>query len=118
MNATPDRRGRVLFWLAYATAWAALGTWLAINVIIGRRNGGQPIAAWEPMTWELSSVALMSVLAVAVYKFEQRVPLSGPQWWRRLPAHLVTVIGFSTIHPLGMVGIRQIVYALAGSHYD
>src|ERR1700694_4565398 len=118
MNAAPDCRDRALFWMAYAAAWAALGTWLAITVFIGRRNAGQPIAAWEPMTWELSSVALMAVLAIAVYKFEQRVPLSGPQWLRHLPAHILAVIGFSAVHTLGMVGIRQIVYTAAGSRYD
>jgi two-component system, LytTR family, sensor kinase len=114
----PDRRSRVAFWMAYAAAWAALGTWLGINVIIGHRNGGMPIAAWEPMTWELSSVALMAVLAVAVYRFEQRVPLSGPQWWRHLPVHILAAIAFSAVHTAGMVGIRQIVYSLYGSRYD
>jgi two-component system, LytTR family, sensor kinase len=120
MSASPlrDRRSRVLFWMAYAAAWAALGTWLGINVIIGHRNSGQAIAAWEPMTWELSSVALMAVVAVAVYQFERRVPLSGPQWLRHLPAHIVAAIAFSAVHTAGMVGIRQIVYNLYGSRYD
>jgi two-component system, LytTR family, sensor kinase len=113
-----ERRSVALFWAGYAFAWIALGTWLGINVIIGHRNSGQPIAAWEPMTWELSSVALMAVLAVAVYRFERRLPLSGPGWPRHLPAHVLAAVAFSAIHTLGMVGIRQVVYAAAGSRYD
>lgn len=50
--SVPDQRNRMLFWAVYSEAWVSLGLWLAINVIIGRRNSGQPIAAWEPMTWE------------------------------------------------------------------
>lgn len=120
MDSAPvsDRRNRILFWMAYAVAWAALGAWLGINVIIGHRNSGQPIAAWEPMTWELSSAALMAVLAVLVYKFERRLPLSGPHWLHRLPWHVPAAIGFSAVHTLGMVGIRRFVYAIAGSRYD
>src|SRR5450755_2476416 len=95
MDSAPvsDRRNRILFWMAYAVAWAALGAWLGINVIIGHRNSGQPIAAWEPMTWELSSAALMAVLAVLVYKFERRLPLSGPHWLHRLPWHVPALLG-------------------------
>ncbi|MDR3387094.1 MAG: histidine kinase [Rudaea sp.] len=114
----PERRSRTLFWVGYAAAWAALGLWLAVNVIIGRRNGGQPIAAWEPMTWELSSAALMAVLAVLVYKFERRVPLTGRDWLRRLPLHVPAALVFSAVHTFGMVGIRRLVYAIAGSRYE
>jgi two-component system LytT family sensor kinase len=120
MNASQgsERRRRLLFWACYAAAWAALGLWEASNVIIGRRNSGQPIDAWEPLTWELSSTALMAVLAVLVYHFERRFPLSGPGWLRRLPVHAPAAIVFSAVHTLGMVGIRKWVYALAGSYYD
>jgi len=120
MNALPARCDpvRVLFWIAYGAAWLALGLWLAINVIIGHRNNGPPIASWEPLTWELSSTLIMSVLAVLVYRYEQRVPLSGPGWLRRLLFHVPAAIVFSAIHTFGMVSIREIVYKIAGSHYD
>jgi sensor histidine kinase YesM len=119
MNPSPgsDRR-RVLFWACYVAAWTALGLWEASNVIIGRRNGGQPIDAWEPLTWELSSTALMAVLALFVYAFERRFPLSGPGWLRRLPLHVPAAIVFSAAHTLGMIGIRKWVYSIEGRHYD
>ena len=115
---TAPKRNRALFWIGYGAAWIALGLWLGINVVIGHRNSGQPIAAWEPMTWELSSVLVMGFLTVAIYRFEQRVPLSGSGWPSRLPLHVPFVIAFSAVHTVAMVGIRQVVYAIAGAHYD
>jgi two-component system LytT family sensor kinase len=109
---------RPLFWLAYVCAWLALGVWLAINVVIGRRNAGMPLPAWEPFTWELSSVAVMALLAVAVHRFERRFPLSGPHWPRHLAPHLPAAVLFSLLHTIGMVAIRKLVYTAAGSNYD
>lgn len=104
--------------LAYAGAWLAIGLWLGINVVIGHRNSGSTIPAWEPMTWELSSAATMAVLALAIAAFERRFPLSGPRWPHRLWAHLVAVPVFSLLHTAGMVGIRKVVYLLQGQSYD
>ena len=111
-------RSRVLFWLGYAAFWVGLGTWLGINVVIGHRNSGQPIEAWEPLTWELSSTLTLAVLAALVYRYERRFPLSGPGWTGRLPRHVPAAIVFSAVHTLGMVGIRKIVYTFAGARYD
>jgi len=111
-------RSRTLFWFGYALAWIAVGAWLGLNVVIGHRNSGQPIPAWEPLTWELSSALVMGVLAVFVYRFERRWPLSGPGWTHRLWPHAPAALVFSAIHTLGMVGIRQVVYAEAGGRYD
>jgi two-component system LytT family sensor kinase len=116
--STTSHRSRASFWIGYAAAWIAIGAWLGLNVVIGRRNGGMPIAAWEPLTWELSSSVVVGVLAVAIYHFERRWPLSGAHWLRRLPLHIPAAIAFSLVHTLGMVGIRRLVYAAAGSRYD
>ena len=118
MNS-PLRDGRkLLFWMAYACTWLALGTWFGLNVIIGHRNSGQPIAAWEPLTWELSSVAVLGVLAVFAYHFERRFPLSGADWPRRLAIHVPAAIVFSAIHVVVMVGIRKLIYLAHGQNYD
>ncbi|HET7925613.1 MAG TPA: hypothetical protein VFL30_11985, partial [Rhodanobacteraceae bacterium] len=111
-------RSRALFWLGYAAAWIAVGLWLGLNVVIGFRNSGRSMPAWEPVTWELSSAVVTAVLAVAVYRFERRWPLSGAHWPSRLPLHVPAVLVFSALHTLGMVGIRHAVYAAVGSRYD
>ena len=119
MNAPRTvERSRALFWLGYAAAWIAVGLWLGLNVVIGFRNSGRSMPAWEPVTWELSSAVVMAVLAVGVYRFERRWPLSGPHWLRRVPLHVPAVFVFSALHTLGMVGIRHAVYAAFGSRYD
>ncbi len=106
------------FWLAYVAAWLALGLWNGVNAIIGLRNWDRAIPAWQPMSWELSSVAVLAVLAVAVARFERRVPLSGAGWPRRLPLHVPAALAFSVVHTLSMVGIRKLVYAAHGARYD
>jgi two-component system, LytTR family, sensor kinase len=116
-TAPPPRR-RILPWIGYAGAWLGIGLWLGINVVIGHRNSGSHVPAWEPMTWGLSSAAVIALLAIAVYRFERRYPLSGSDWLRRLPIHIPAAIVFSLVHTLGMVGIRKIVYALNGGSYD
>lgn len=116
--AAAARSRSLLGWIAYAAAWLALGLWLALNTIIGRRNGGEPIPAWQPLTWELSSVAVVGSLAVAVAAFERRWPLSGPGWPRRLPYHVVAAFAFSLVHVWSMFGLRMLVYAVAGRRYD
>ncbi len=110
-------RRNLFFWIAYACAWLALGLWLGINTIIGHRNGGSAIAAWEPLTWELSSV-VVAILALFVYRFERRFPLSGSAWPRRLPIHAAAAFAFSVIHVVAMVGLRKIAYVAHGKIYD
>ncbi|HEY6893217.1 MAG TPA: histidine kinase [Rhodanobacteraceae bacterium] len=111
-------RSRAIFWLGYAAAWIAVGLWLGLNVVIGFRNSGHAMPPWEPVTWELSSALVMGVLAVGVYRFERRWPLSGPHAMRNLAIHAPVAVVFSALHTLGMVGIRRVVYTAFGSRYD
>lgn len=111
-------RRRIRFWIGYLIAWLALGLWLALNVIIGQRNSGHSIPAWEPLSWELSSVFWMAGLAVLVYKIERRLPLSGSGWPRRALLHIPIAVVFSGVHTLGMILIRKIVYALHDNFYN
>ncbi|MEO5560420.1 MAG: histidine kinase [Dokdonella sp.] len=118
VRMTTSARRNALAWVGYTCAWIALGVWLGVNAIIGYRNAGRAIAAWEPLTWELSSVATMAILAIAIYRFERRFPLSGADWFRRLPVHVPAAILFSLLHTGGMVAIRRVVYASQGDHYE
>lgn len=110
--------GSLRFWLIYAAAWLALGAWLGVNAIVGFRNAGRAVPGWEPMTWELSSVVVIALLAIAVSRFERRFPLSGPGWPKRLAFHIPAAVAFSLLHTPAMVGIREFVYAMRGERYD
>lgn len=105
-------------WFLYVGAWAALGCWLGINSFIGLRNGGSTIMAWKPMTWELSSAAAIGLLALGVYRLERRFPLSGMDWPRRVPIHVVAAFVFSLLHVVLFVVLRKLAYAAHGAHYD
>ncbi|MBO9663005.1 histidine kinase [Dokdonella sp.] len=106
------------FWLIYAAVWLALGLWHGVNVIVGLRNAGETLPAWQPLSWELTSVSVIAVLAIALARFERRFPLSGPGWPARLLCHLPAAVAFSLVHTAAMVGLRKLVYALNGAHYD
>jgi LytTr DNA-binding domain-containing protein len=73
---------------------------------------------WEPVSWEFSSALMLLALVWPLVRFEQRHPLSLDTWRRTLPWHLLGVVTFSLVHVLGMVALRQLAYALAGSRYD
>jgi signal transduction histidine kinase len=117
-RASRATASRALPWLGYFLAWIGIGLWLGINVVVGHRNSGSNVPAWEPMTWELSSALVMAVLAIAVFRFERRQPLSGGDWLRRLPLHVPAAIAFSLAHTLGMVGLRKLAYMLMGTRYE
>ena len=73
---------------------------------------------WEPVSWEFSSALMLRALVWPLVVFERRYPLSVDTWRRTLPWHLLGVVVFSLTHVLGMVALRHLAYALAGSHYD
>lgn len=106
------------FWLIYAIVWLALGLWHGVNAVVGLRNAGEVLPAWQPLSWELTSVSVIAVLAIALARFERRFPLSGPGWPARLLWHLPAVVAFSLLHTSAMVGLRKLVYAFNGAHYD
>jgi hypothetical protein len=93
----------------------------ASNVFIAiadRANEGIRLAAWEPVTWELSSVTCIWLLVPALDWWLGQFPLIRSGWLRDLPAHLLATLPFSLIHVGGMVALRDLIYRLMGSHYD
>lgn len=105
----------VLLVIAIATinAVANIGvTWIEI-----RRHDGQ-LAAWEPITWEVSSHIVSLVLLPLVFAFDRRRPMRWDNLRWTLPRHLLGSIVFCVVHVSAMIGIRKLVYAANGSYYD
>ena len=75
-------------------------------------------AWWEPVTWEFSSALALLALLPALFAFERRFPMRLDTWRRAIPWHLLAAAVYSVLHVLGMVGLRHLVYAAAGSEYD
>lgn len=90
----------------------------SVTVLMDIRRTRLDFGAWEPVTWEWSSAVLMLALAPAVIWFTRRVPLHWDTWRRTLPLYVLASLVFSLAHVLGMVAIREVVYAAHGAEYD
>ncbi|MCC8535757.1 LytTR family DNA-binding domain-containing protein [Xanthomonas axonopodis pv. poinsettiicola] len=109
-----------------ATRWAiviwslvfylsALGNvWTAC---LAARRDGQPIVLWQLLSWELSSATAALLLLPMVLWLCARWPLHADAWLRRVPLYLAAALGWWLAHVAGMVLLRKLVYALAGTHY-
>lgn len=122
-TAKPDlesKRRRLLGW--------EMATFAAIMIAISLRNAfstlteyawlNHPLPTWVPFVWEFSSIPIVAVLIPGIAWLLRRFPLATSRWYRTLPIHLLATLPFSIIHVSGMVGLRKIAYAVAGSHYD
>lgn len=81
-------------------------------------RGGGHLAAWEPVTWELSSIVCIWLLVPAIGWWLKQFPLVHGGWLRSIPAHLLATLPFSLAHVAGMVGLRDFVYLWMGQHYQ
>ncbi len=75
-------------------------------------------AWWEPVSWEFSSELTLLALLPALFAFERHFPIRLDTWRRALPWHVLATAVYSLVHVLGMVGLRHLVYAAAGSQYN
>lgn len=117
-SPTSDRWRRAFevgFWVAITLFNATANS---VTVWIDLQNLGMDHARWEPVTWEWSSAALMLALVPAVVWFTRRAPLHWDTWRRMLPWHLLASVAFCLVHVVGMVAIRELVYAWHGQDYD
>jgi hypothetical protein len=102
--------------------------WVAFGLLIGGANSVVALMdlerrslhfeAWEPVTWEYSSMVLLLALLPLQLLFERQFPFRMGTWRRNLPWHLLATVPYSLMHVLGMVGLRKMVYAAAGGYYD
>ncbi|HEX8757070.1 MAG TPA: LytTR family DNA-binding domain-containing protein [Steroidobacteraceae bacterium] len=88
------------------------------TALADRANEGVHLAAWEPVTWEFSSVVCIWLLLPAMGWWLRQFPLVHGGWLRNLPAHLIATLPFSLVHVGGMTVLRELVYRLMGGHYQ
>jgi len=127
MNAPPEpspvpfrsharrRAFEIGFWVVTTLVNAVANS---VTVLMDIRRTRLDFGAWEPVTWEWSSAVLMLALAPAVVWFTRRVPIHWDTWRRTLPLYVVASVVFSVVHVVGMVAIREMVYASHGAEYD
>lgn len=67
--------------------------------------------------WEFSSVFMIGILLPVLAWLYRRFPFHARRWYRPAIIHALATLPFSIIHVSGMVGLRKLVYDLAGSTY-
>lgn len=107
-------RGQMAFLAVLLSAIAISNVFTAIA---DRARDGVHLAAWEPVTWEFSSIVCIWLLIPAIGWWLKQFPLVPGGWPRSLPAHLLATLPFSLLHVGGMVALRNLVYRLMGWHY-
>ena len=82
------------------------------------RNGGAYVLG-TPLFWELTSVAVIAVLApfVAMGVGRLRRAWHERHWWTVAGLAALIVVGFSSVHIAGMVVLRMAALAMSGSSY-
>lgn len=121
---TPTRGGWRIEWAAVLFIAAAASVIAVVNVtsaIMESQTGGAPIDPRAAWLYEISSgvmvVALCPIAAWMVWKVPPPIEASISVWARAAVPHFVAACVFSALHILGMVAIRKIGYAIAGSEY-
>ena len=104
---------------------AAVGVVVAVinatSAIMEGQTGGPPIDPRAAWLYEVSSVFMVVALSPAIGWMVWRVPPpiepSGRLWARMAGLHLGAACVFSVLHIAGMVALRKLGYASAGSTY-
>ncbi len=110
------RLWEVLLW-TLLTATSIVANSIVTNMDLKR--GGSTSFHWtEPVIWEFTSNIVLLALIPAVLWVDRRFPIRADSWRRALPWHLLATVPYSLIHVVGMVGLRQLLYAAAGDDYD
>lgn len=105
----------ITFWFGFAFVNMAANT---ATVVMEHRRMADPLPAWQPLVWELTSMVMILLLVPWLVWFTRRYPLHWGAWRRHLPWHVLGSVVFSLVHVLGMVALRKLVYAAEGGTYD
>ena len=87
-------------------------------ILIDAHRDGLPIQAWQPLVSEGSSALASLLLVPLLLRLCERWPLHAETWLRRLPIYALASVGWSLLHVVGMVLLRNAAYALMGDSYS
>ena len=90
----------------------------ATSDLIEMQRSGLRVHPVEPFIWEVSSAAILLLLAPLVGWAGRRWPLQGAGLPLALLIHAGLTVPFSLVHVGTMVPLREIAYAVAGWEYD
>ena len=109
-------RASLGLWLGYAAFWLGVGLFQAVAEWQHYVRRGDPYP-WEPFVWELSSTAVVGLLAIAVHAWNGRLLPAAVGWPARIAGHLAGLAAFALAHTGLMYALRFGIYGLAGVRY-
>lgn len=110
------RQPRKLAFLIFAILGLGYVVVNALSEIDDRRTLGRPIDAWEPWTWEATSLCAWLILAPLVFRFARSLRTLGGLG-REAAVHAVLIVPFSLAHTGLAYAMRWLIYAAVGSQY-
>jgi hypothetical protein len=111
-------RGRMAAaWLFFAAFGFANMIINAASVIDERAQVGRPIPAWEPWTWEATSLFAWLLLVPFIFLAARKLRPPRFTWPAALALHLLLTLIVSLAHVGMMMGLREAAYWLAGEDY-
>jgi uncharacterized membrane protein YhaH (DUF805 family) len=111
-------RGQWGSWLFILAVGVVITLVNATSEILEAQRDGGDLDPRAPFLWEVSSLILVVALAPFIGMAVRRWPPRRENWPRSLLTHAALTVPFSVLHVAGMVAIRKVGYALAGSFYD
>lgn len=113
---SPGRLTRLVVWFAAFTVIMLLVFCYRYLDDLTREHAGTFITRLIEETTGVYSVAL---LFLVILKFTRRFRMTGENWPRRVPLHLLAAAGFSLVHTTMMAISRQAIFRIAGlGEYD
>ena len=104
------------FLVGWAFTWLVVVTVVVVNslTVLDDVPG---LDWWEPWVWELTSAAMVLLLAWIPWLTASRAPPEG-RWIRVAAVHGAGLLAYSALHVAGFVALRRLVYAALGGRYD
>lgn len=113
MSAAGIRRLAIAIMLAVATVQVIAN---ATSTLADRAGTG--VAVWEVWSWELSSLAAWIAIWPLIWIAVRRVRPSRFGWPLTILIHAAFTLPVSALHVAAMLGLREVIYAIAGADYD
>jgi len=113
-----SRPARVWMYAFAAVVLVAIALSNAFSERANYASLGDSLPLREPLVWEFTSVFMIGVLLPPLAWFYRRFPFHARRWYRPAILHTLATLPFSIVHVAGMVGLRKLIFALAGGSYQ
>lgn len=110
-------RGDAPFAIAVAIALVLFALVNTFSVLDEIKGTGRRLAFWEPLVWEMTSIAVVLALMPVFQALVRRFWPLDPPWPRAAAIHLAGLLAFGLVHITTMGVLRWAIYAVVGGYY-